>query len=43
MFDTPPISSRAPSVTAGLEDFNFEASDLEDSMSEILASALPVL
>jgi hypothetical protein len=29
MFDTPPISSRAPSVTVGLEDFNFEASDLE--------------
>jgi hypothetical protein len=30
MFDTPPTSSRAPSVTAGLEAFDYEASDLED-------------
>jgi chaperone BCS1 len=30
MFDTPPTSSRAPSVTAGLEDFDYEASDFED-------------
>jgi chaperone BCS1 len=30
MFDTPPTSSRASSVTAGLEDFDYEASDLED-------------
>jgi chaperone BCS1 len=30
MPDTPPTSSRAPSDTADLEDFEFEASDLED-------------
>jgi hypothetical protein len=29
MPDTPPTSSRAPSETADLEDFDFEASDLE--------------
>jgi predicted exporter len=30
MFHAPPTSSEAPSVTTDLEDFNFEASYLED-------------